>query len=195
MRRGLPPARVVCFTTRSTTSRRSRSWQIFPSCREPGARIYSSRLLGRRVGQGRNAAAGRPKHSGGPALASLAGPTLLLVPPYFFSSIGAGKTSALLDRFHSRTPAPCVPTASCKPSGEKATHQQVLPCGPSDAVSFFSFTSHRRAVRSWLAEASVLPSAANAMSLTQSLCPSSVASSLPSAFQSLILRSAPHVAS
>ena len=51
-------------------------------------------------------------------------------------------------------------------------------------------TSHSRAVRSWLAEASVLPSVEKAMSLTQSLWPSSVASSLPSAFQSLILRSA-----
>src|SRR5262245_31781725 len=112
-----------------------------------------------------------------------------------FFSAGAGKTSALLATFQRRTPWPWVPTASSAPSGEKATDQQVLPWGPSEAVSFFSFTSQRRTVRSWLQLASTFPSGEKVTSLTQSLWPSSVACSLPSLFQSLILRSAPAVAS
>src|SRR5205823_2660439 len=92
-------------------------------------------------------------------------------------------------------PALWVPTARSELSGEKVTHQQVLACGPREAVSFFSFTSQSRAVRSWLLLARIAPSGENATSLIQSLWPSSVASSLPSLDQSLILRSAPAVAS
>src|SRR5262245_58274776 len=44
----------------------------------------------------------------------------------FFSSLGAGKSSVLSFSFQRRAPALCVPTASKEPSGEKATHQQVL---------------------------------------------------------------------
>src|SRR5215204_1226028 len=55
-----------------------------------------------------------------------------------FGSAGAGKTSALLARFHSRTPSLWVPTARTSPPGEKARPQSVLLCGPSEPVSFFS---------------------------------------------------------
>src|SRR4029078_818531 len=63
------------------------------------------------------------------------------------------------------------------------------------AISFFSFTSHSRAVRSWLHDANCDPSAEKTTSLTQYLCPSSVASSFPSLDHSLIFRSAAAVAS
>src|SRR5205823_8652948 len=79
--------------------------------------------------------------------------------------------------------------------GENATHQQVLVCGPKVTDSLRPFTSQILAVRSWLHEASDAPSGEKAMSLTQSLWPESVACSLPSALQSLILRSALAVAS
>ena len=109
---------------------------------------------------------------------------------------GGGGGSSLAAGVGTSLPPLCVPTNIVLPSGANVTVQTLDFAASGPSCSPLAFTSQSFTAPSRLPVASRVPSGEKEALVTQSLWPESVANSFESeVFQSLIVRSAPAVAS